>query len=132
MRRLCCAVLLAVGVGGCAQLKALVFPSPAPPQSSPTRREPPSAPVLSPQVGQEEEERLRQEARARIERAEQVVRQIDQKKLAQEQRENFLTVQSFLSKANEALSMKDFPRAFNLADKARVLAEELLSTLRYR
>jgi hypothetical protein len=86
--------------------------------------------VLSPQVGQEEEERLRREARARIERAEQVVRQIDQKKLAQEQRENFSTIQSFLSKANEALSMKDFPRAFNLADKARVLAEELLSTPR--
>jgi len=53
-----------------------------------------------------------------------------QQKLATEQQEIFLTIQSFLSKAKEALSIMDFPRAFNLADKAQVLANELFRALR--
>lgn len=35
------------------------------------------------------------------------------------------TVHSFLAKAREALSVNDFQRAVNLADKARILADEL-------
>jgi hypothetical protein len=87
---------------------------------------PPPPPVLSPQVGKREEDRLRQDATARIERAEQIVQQIDQKKLAREQQDTFSTVQSFLSKAKEAISSSDFERAYNLADKAKLLAEELI------
>lgn len=95
----------------------------------PAGKEPPP-PLLSPQVGHEEEDRLKQEAKARIDGAEQIVRQIDQKKLAKEQQETLLTIQSFLFKAKEALSIKDFLRAFNLADKAKILADELVSALR--
>jgi hypothetical protein len=40
------------------------------------------------------------------------------------------TIQSFLSKAREALLVKDFSRAYNLADKALILAEELLGAVR--
>ncbi|MBI3077108.1 MAG: hypothetical protein HYY85_09030 [Deltaproteobacteria bacterium] len=71
---------------------------------------------------------MQQQAQARIAGAEQVVKQIGQKKLAKDQQETFSTIRSFLAKAKEALSLKDFPRAFILADKAKILADELLTT----
>lgn len=125
------AILLAFIVAGCAKPAAVVAPTPPPPQPKPppVKKEPLPPPLLSPQVGQEEEDRLKQEAKARIEGTEQIVGQIDQKKLAKEQKETFLTIQSFLSKAKEALSIKDFLRAFTLADKAQTLADELFHTL---
>jgi hypothetical protein len=86
--------------------------------------------VLSPEVGREDEDRLKREASGRIQKAEEMIRQVDQKKLAKEQQETFATIQSFLGKAKEALSAQDFPRASNLADKAAVLAEDLVRTLR--
>ncbi|MFN3476667.1 MAG: hypothetical protein ACK4Z6_03820 [Candidatus Methylomirabilales bacterium] len=130
MKPLRYALLLAFIVAGCAPLTAIVAPTPppAPSKPPPVKKEPP--PVLSPQVGREEEDRLKQEAKAKIEGAEHLVKQIDQKKLAKEQEETFLTIQSFLSKAKEALSLKDFLRAFTLADKAQTLADELFHTFR--
>ncbi|HLC21755.1 MAG TPA: hypothetical protein VJM10_06585, partial [Candidatus Methylomirabilis sp.] len=91
---------------------------------------PPPPPLLSPQVGQAEADVLRQEAEAKVEGAEQLIKQIDQTKLAKEQEETFLTIQSFLSKAKEAISTEDFLKALNLADKAQVLAQELLRAVR--
>jgi hypothetical protein len=85
--------------------------------------------VLSPEVGRADEDRLKREANGRIQKAEELIQQVDQKKLAKVQQETFSTVQSFLAKAKEALSAQDFLRAFNLADKAQVLAEELVHSL---
>ena len=86
--------------------------------------------MLSPQVGREDEDRLKREASSRIQKAEQIVQQVDQKKLGKEQQETFSTVQSFLAKAKEALSTQDFQMALNLSDKAQVLAEELVRNVR--
>ncbi len=151
MRALCCAMLLVVVAAGCAERQAVVSPTlaPAPAKPPPVKKQPPSPqvpatprpakkepppppppPLLSPQVGQAEADVQRQAAEARVEGAEQLVKQIDQKKLAKEQEETFLTIQSFLSKAKEAISTEDFLKAFNLADKAQVLAQELLSAIR--
>lgn len=118
-------------MAGCAERRPVAVPTPpsAPPQPRPVKKEPPPPPrVLSPQVGGAEEDRLQQQAQARIAGAEQVVKQIGQKKLAKDQQETFSTIRSFLAKAKEALSLKDFPRAFILADKAKILADELLTT----
>jgi len=82
--------------------------------------------VLSPEV--EDEQRMRRDAQNRIEGTERLVRQIDQKKLVGEQQQNLLTIQSFLTKAKEALSARDLQRAFTLADKAYLLADELSRT----
>lgn len=102
-------------------------PVPAPPKPSPSPKEPPAPPpVLAPEVGSEAQSRQKREAEAKIEGAEKIVEQIDRKTLANEQQEIFATIQSFLSKAREALSIGDFLRAFNLAEKAQILAEELL------
>ena len=79
--------------------------------------------MLSP--GVEDEQRMRREAQKRIDGTERLVRQIEQKKLAGQQQQNFETIQSFLAKAKEALSARDLQRAFTLADKAYLLADEL-------
>ena len=139
-------------MAACAEKKAPLVvppPAPAPPKPRPAKKErlvpqapaapapakeelpPPSPPpLLSPGAGQREDDRLKQEAKARVEGAEQIVKQINQKRLAKEQQETLSTIQSFLSKAKEALSLEDFLRAANLADKAQVLAQELLHTIR--
>ncbi len=135
-----CFLLAATVLAGCADLKAIFSPSqpPATPPAPaakpspapPVRKAPaPPPPVLSPEVGRADEERLKREANGRIQKAEELIQQVDQQKLAKEQRETFSTVQSFLAKAKEALSAQDFLRAFNLADKAQVLAEELFRSL---
>ena len=147
MRLLCSAILLlTVILGGCAEKKTAVIPDTPPglPKRRPVRKEPssvkkepppvkkesPPSTVLSLEASQEEEDRLKQEAMSRIDGAERIVTQIDQNRLAEDQRGTFLTLQSFLSKAREALSLEDFLRAFNLADKAQILAQELLNSLR--
>jgi hypothetical protein len=78
-----------------------------------------------PQLPPREESRLTREAQTRIEGAERVVRQIDQARLAPAQQEIYATIQSFLAKAREAMSARDYPRALTLADKARILADDL-------
>jgi hypothetical protein len=147
MRLLCSAILLlTVILAGCAEKKTAVIPDTRPglPKPRPVRKEPPpvrkepppvkeeSPPstVLSLEVSQEEVDRLKQEAMSRIDGAERLVKQIDQNRLVEEQRGTLLTIQSFLSKAREAISLEDFLRAFNLADKAQILAQELLNSLR--
>ena len=101
--------------------------TPSPPDAPPVGEAPPSPPpLLSPQVGREDQDRLRREADNRIKSVEQTLAQIDQKKLPTGQQETSSTIQSFLVKAKEALSAQDYSRATNLADKAQILAEELV------
>ncbi len=128
MRLLCCVVVLVILATGCAGPKRGRAPTrpPAPPISEPAKKEAPPPPVLSPQVGRVEEDRLKQQARTRIAGAERVVKQIDRRKLGKEDQETYVTIQSFLSKAKDALSTNDFLRAANLADKAQVLANEMV------
>jgi hypothetical protein len=105
---------------------APVTPMPAPPRTAAIPREPTvPAPVLAPQASAEEEQRIKSQAERRIEGTERLVQKIDVSRLLREQRENYLTIQSFLAKAREALSARDVQRAFTLADKAYLLADEL-------
>lgn len=117
------AFVLAALLAGCTDLQAIF--APPPPKAPPVKREAPP-PVLSPQVGREDEDRLRREANSKIQKAEQIVQQVDQKKLAKDQQETFSTIRNFLASAREALSARDFLRATNLAEKAQILAEELV------
>jgi hypothetical protein len=143
-------LIVAVTLTGCATLKEGMSPAPTPPPARsasipppssgpppPTATPPtPSTPVspvpapprvLSPDV--EDEQRVRRDAQTRIDGTERLVRQINPSKLVGEQQQNFLTIQSFLAKAKEALSARDLQRAFTLADKAYVLANELSRSL---
>ncbi|HWN14299.1 MAG TPA: hypothetical protein VNU02_10575 [Candidatus Dormibacteraeota bacterium] len=101
-------------------------PLPPPPRTAAIPREPSlPAPVLTPQASAEDEQRIKSQAERRIEGTEKLVQKIDPSRLVREQRENYLTIQSFLAKAREALSTRDVQRAFTLADKAYLLADEL-------
>jgi len=86
--------------------------------------------VLAPLVSSEDERRIQGDAQRRIDGTERLVRQIDQRRLVDEQQQSLLTIQSFLTKAKEALTEKDMQRAMTLADKAYLLANELVRTLR--
>lgn len=97
-------------------------PAPPPPRTAAIPREPP---VLAPQASAEEEQRLKAQAERRIEGTERLVQRIDPARLPREQQENYRTIQSFLVKAREALSTRDVQRAFTLADKAYLLADEM-------
>ncbi len=120
-----CGVTLAVLLAGCAELRAIV----APPKPG-AEKAGPVAPVLSPDVSPEEAERLHREAQARIDATEELVRPLDGKALPPDQAEIYSTIQSFLAKAKEALQRRDLQRAVTLADKARILANELVQTRR--
>jgi hypothetical protein len=137
-RTACLALLLVAALAGCAEKKAVVAPeSPSPSRRAlprpprPVKKEAvPPAPAVLPELGHANEEQLKEEAEGKLEGAERVADQIDQERLAPHQHDTFLTIQSFLAKAREALSLRDFLKALNLADKAQVLAEELLRGLR--
>ena len=107
-------------------------PAPPPPQvaTAPPPAPPRPAPVLSPHVGTDEERRLVAAAQTRIDDADRVMGRIDQKKLGKRQLETLTTIQSFIVKAREAIGARDFERAYTLADKAHVLAEEITTTPR--
>jgi outer membrane biosynthesis protein TonB len=100
-------------------------PAPVPPPPPPRATPEPSPPVLSPVLSAVDEQKLRAETQQRIERTARRLREIDQAKLASEDQDSLQTVQSFLDKAREALQAQDIQRAFTLADKAALLADEL-------
>jgi hypothetical protein len=102
--------------------------APSPPAATPPAVPPPR--ILGQQVSSEDEKRIQGDAQRRIDRTERLVKQIDQRRLIGDQHQNLLTVQSFLVKAREALSEKDVQRALTLADKAFLLAEELVKVVR--
>ena len=115
-------------------------PRPAPPVAAPAHPAPPAtpvvpppaapAPLLSARVGTEEERRLTQAAQTRIDDAEKIVARLDQRRLGKPHQETFATIQSFLVKAKEAITTKDYQRAYTLADKAQILAEQLAQAVR--
>ncbi len=130
-RPLCALIFLAAIMAGCATSTGVEPPTPPAPHKPNQKGEVPSAPrTLSPDVGREEEEQLRRAAEAKIEGAEQVVKKIERRTLAKDQQETLSTVRSFVSKAKEALSIKDFSRAYNLANKAFILAQDLSGTIK--
>lgn len=101
------------------------------PEAPPAKKEPETPPpVLAPQVGKEGQEQLRRTATSRIQRTEQLIGQLEGKKLTNDQHEQLLTVQSLLGNAKEALVAQDLAKASNLADKARILVEELAQVVR--
>ena len=114
--------------------KEPVAPVPPPPpktelEAPPEKKEPEAPPpVLAPQVG--DEERLRRTADSRIQRTEQLVGQLEGKSLTSEQQERLMTVRTLLGNAKEALAGQDLTKASNLAEKARLLAEELSQSVK--
>lgn len=138
-RALALAILIGVlALPGCATLKSMVLSKPTAPRPRPATEAPPpvkegpppadaAAPpaVLSPQLSAAEEHRFRQLATKRIEDTERIVQRVDRERLTANQKETLATIQTFLARARGALVANNVEAASNLADKARVLADEL-------
>jgi hypothetical protein len=121
---------LLLAASGCAQSKPVAAPRPAAPKAIPAPAPPRPPSVISPQASPEEERRLTQLTHANIESAEQRLQELGERPLSAEARDTAQTVRSFIGKAREALGANDLARASTLADKARVLADELARNVR--
>ncbi len=103
----------------------------SPPPTVPVTKDlSPPAPELTATMSEADETRLTKETQERIHSADQLVGQIGLERLTGAQRETLSTVRSFIAKARLALTSKDLKEAANLAEKARVLAAELLRATR--
>jgi hypothetical protein len=122
---------LLLAAAGCAQSKPVATtPRPAPPKAIPAPAPPRPPAVISPQSSPEEERRLTQLTQANIDGAEQRLKELGERRLSAEALETAETVRSFIAKAREALGANDLARAATLADKARVLADDLARNVR--
>ena len=123
LRRSVWCVALALLLAGCAGFPAVV----APPKPA-AEKVAPVAPPRPAEASLEAAERLSRETRTRLDATEGLLRPLDGKALPPAQAETYSTIQSFLAKAREALERQDLQRAATLADKAHILARELVET----
>jgi hypothetical protein len=78
----------------------------------------------------ERENQLREDARKRLDEADQRLRQLAGRPLRPKDHESFLLAQSLLEQARKALAGQEYERAVTLATKARTLADDLTGALR--
>jgi hypothetical protein len=123
---LCASVMLTVA--GCAQSKPAAAPRAPKAVPAPGPLRPPA--VLSPQATPEEQQRLTKLTNANLDSAEQRLKLLADRRLSAEQHDTVETIKGFIAKAREALGAKDLARASTLADKARVLSDELTRGVR--
>jgi hypothetical protein len=129
--------MLLIALNGCTAvdpevvLKRPADPSSAAPRTTPTQQratggstQPPLRPELSPA----EEQRLADGARQDIGDTARRITELEGRPLKPPQREALLNAKSFLDQAQVALGQRDYPRAANLASKARALADDLAAT----
>ena len=85
----------------------------------------PMPPVLAPRLSPMEEIRLRRVAAEAIGKAEGAWGRVQVERLGADGRETYALIESFLARAREAFRDRDFSRAVALAEKARILSNEL-------
>jgi hypothetical protein len=131
------AVLIALhGCGGVdteVVLKRPADPSPpAAPRAAPalqrTQGGAPQAPPLRPELSPAEEQRLAEGARQDIGDTARVIAELEARPLKPPQKEALQNAKNFLDQAQTALGQRDYPRAANLASKARALTDDLAAT----
>ena len=124
-RALLAAALMALyGCG--AGTEATIKKAPAAPGTRPAGTSP--QPPLRPELSPEEEQRLAEGTRQKIGDVERLVAELEGRPLKPPQREALQTAKSFLEQARAALGQRDYPRAANLASKARALTDDLAAT----
>ena len=77
-----------------------------------------------------EEQRLADGARQDIGDTTRRITELEARPLKPPQKEALLNAKSFLDQAQVALGQRDYPRAANLASKARALTDDLAATLK--
>jgi hypothetical protein len=94
------------------------------PQGGSTQTQPPLRPELSPA----EEQRLAEGARQDIGDTARRIAELEARPLKPPQKEALQNAKNFLDQAQTALGQRDYPRAANLASKARALTDDLAAT----
>lgn len=95
--------------------------SPRPPQQ-------PLQPPLRQELSPEEEQRLADGARQNIGDVARLIGELEGRSLRPPQKEALENAKTFLDQARTALGERDYPRAANLASKARALTDDLAKT----
>jgi hypothetical protein len=116
----------------------LRIPSPAPPAvHHPTNTSEPEpepmkaeAPQISPQLSPEERSRAQASAGENMRIAQQNLDSANGKKLSANQQDMADKIRGFLKQAQDAITASDWNRASSLAEKARLLSDELVKSLR--
>jgi len=129
-RRALVALLLAAGCS--AQTDALLKKPADPPMAATPRPAPaaprPPQPPLRQELSPEEEHRLAEGARQNIGDVARLLGELEGRSLKPPQQEALQSAKNFLDQARTALSQRDYPRAANLASKARALTDDLAAT----
>lgn len=95
-------------------------PAPAPP--------PPMQPPLRQELSPEQEQRLADGARQNIGNVARLIGELEGRSLKPPQKEALESAKTFLDQARTALGQRDYPRAANLASKARALTDDIAAT----
>jgi hypothetical protein len=100
-------------------------PKPADPGAGVSSGSSTSQPVVVPQLPAAEQERLERETKSAMEAAQKALDGIDVAKLDVERNRKYVIAKDFITQATEARTRREFERAQSLAQKARLLAEEI-------
>jgi len=101
---------------------------PAPPEAAAPAPARPAAPQISPQLSPSVLAAAQSRTRTDIEFSEQTLQAWSARALNAAQKDLAEKIRSFLAQAQEAIGANDWIRAQNLAQKARVLSDELLKS----
>ena len=128
-RRTLVALILMTGCS--AQTDAVIkrppdLPTVATPRATSPR--PPQQPPLRQELSPEEEQRLAEGARQNIGDVVRLIGELEGRSLKPPQKEALESAKAFLDQARMALGQRDYPRAANLASKARALTDDLAAT----
>jgi hypothetical protein len=111
-----------------AQPRKPVADQPAPESAADQPSHPP-APQISPQLSPNELENYKRSTNEDMGVADQNLHQADGKQLSAAQKDLVEKITSFLDQSREAIKANDWTRAQNLAQKARLVSVELVSSL---
>jgi hypothetical protein len=127
-----------IAVCGCGNVDTEVLlkrpADPSPPAASratPTLQRAPvgsTQPSLRPELSPAEEQRLADGARQDIGDTARRIAELEARPLKPPQQEALQNAKNFLDQAQIALGQRDYPRAANLASKARALTDDLAGT----
>ncbi len=102
------------------------IPSDKPQQQVPASQEQKPA-ILVPDIPNKDNGQVIVTYKAKIDETQNLLRTINESQLSKEQHDTYVSINSFLEKAQEAFSQNDLSMALNLSEKAHTLTKEIVN-----
>lgn len=102
------------------------IPSDRPQQQVPASQEQKPA-ILVPEIPNQDNGQVIVTYKAKIDETQNLLRTINERQLSKEQYDTYISINSFLEKAQEAFSQNDLSMAMNLSEKAHTLTKEIVN-----